>query len=408
MKNHTHTITLIALIGIVVIVVSSVTIFRYMEESLIEQHREQFIIDSTAKLDGLVNTLEERRFHLNAFTQLPTFKSLRFHQLSLNYAAIRDDLRHLELYFLELQHRQPDFLSVHYFNNEGTERFSVKNGIIQNQLGRIERFAPSGFAAKLQHGELRVTQSSNEEITSLTWWLPVYSSINHRLGTLSFTYSFKPIANALINLAQEGRSCSILSEKQGRLLLSSEEVGDDIKLRSGSWFVSRDLPLPGIDWQATLYAHKDEILKNVTTFRQVALYGLAPLISLLLVFLIIISIKRLEAERKIRHMAYYDELTGLVNRNHFEERLIQTITHTQQTGIHHALLYLDLDQFKVVNDTCGHLAGDHLLIQLGELLQKKTREHDTLARLGGDEFAVLLEDCPESNAVHIADADRHG
>jgi len=96
-------------------------------------------------------------------------------------------------------------------------------------------------------------------------------------------------------------------------------------------------------------------------------------------------------------------LTGLVNRREFEIRTEQAIETAQREGVQHALCYLDLDQFKVVNDTCGHIAGDELLKRLAGLLQARIRESDTLARLGGDEFGVLLEACPLNKAKEIAE-----
>lgn len=109
-----------------------------------------------------------------------------------------------------------------------------------------------------------------------------------------------------------------------------------------------------------------------------------------------------KAEATIRHMAFHDPLTGLFNRHHFEQRLSEALLDIREDRTGHALLYLDLDQFKVVNDTCGHVAGDELLKQLSMVLQSQMRESDVLARLGGDEFGVLLEYCPRERAEQIA------
>ena len=106
--------------------------------------------------------------------------------------------------------------------------------------------------------------------------------------------------------------------------------------------------------------------------------------------------------------ATHDALTGLANRREFEFRLEQVLyplAH-QQVG-RHALMFLDLDQFKLVNDTCGHAAGDELLRHICALLQSDLREGDTLARLGGDEFGILLENCPPAAAEKIAESLRH-
>lgn len=104
--------------------------------------------------------------------------------------------------------------------------------------------------------------------------------------------------------------------------------------------------------------------------------------------------------------ASHDALTGLYNRREFEQRLEAAID--RQAGsdkvVEHALMFLDLDQFKLVNDTSGHAAGDELLRQICTLLQKQLRDCDTLARLGGDEFGILLEHCPAIHAGQIAEA----
>ena len=104
--------------------------------------------------------------------------------------------------------------------------------------------------------------------------------------------------------------------------------------------------------------------------------------------------------------ASHDALTGLVNRREFERRLTELIETAKSKGREHAMLFMDLDGFKAVNDTCGHGAGDELLRQLTTVMLSGMRGSDTLARLGGDEFGVLLESCPVEQAVRIANAMR--
>lgn len=109
------------------------------------------------------------------------------------------------------------------------------------------------------------------------------------------------------------------------------------------------------------------------------------------------------AEATIRHLAYHDHLTGLVNRSEFERYLNVALDSAKSEASTHVLLYLDLDQFKVINDTCGHQAGDEMLSQLSMVLRKRIRGNDTLARLGGDEFGLLLGSCPLTQAKTIAE-----
>ncbi|MCX7088132.1 MAG: EAL domain-containing protein [Methylococcales bacterium] len=106
---------------------------------------------------------------------------------------------------------------------------------------------------------------------------------------------------------------------------------------------------------------------------------------------------RLLAE-KLSYQASHDSLTNLINRHEFDLRLERVTATAQGSDTEHALCYIDLDQFKIINDTCSHAAGDELLRQISAQLSKVIRRRDTLARLGGDEFAILMEHCPLEQA----------
>ncbi|MGQ7935419.1 EAL domain-containing protein [Paraburkholderia sp. D1E] len=112
-----------------------------------------------------------------------------------------------------------------------------------------------------------------------------------------------------------------------------------------------------------------------------------------------------EQRRLAKEMSYratHDALTGLLNRAEFETRLERMLTDAHETGSEHAMLYIDLDQFKVVNDTFGHIAGDQMLRQIAAQLGQCIRTSDTLGRLGGDEFGVILEQCDMEWANRVA------
>jgi diguanylate cyclase (GGDEF)-like protein/PAS domain S-box-containing protein len=111
-------------------------------------------------------------------------------------------------------------------------------------------------------------------------------------------------------------------------------------------------------------------------------------------------------KRALSWQASHDALTGLINRREFDSRLHRALLSAQRGSGACALLYIDLDQFKVVNDTCGHQAGDRLLRDVTGLLQTRVRASDTIARLGGDEFGVLLESCTLEQATRIAEGVR--
>jgi diguanylate cyclase (GGDEF)-like protein/PAS domain S-box-containing protein len=110
-------------------------------------------------------------------------------------------------------------------------------------------------------------------------------------------------------------------------------------------------------------------------------------------------------KRALSYQATHDALTGLINRREFDSRLQDAVAAARH-GNQHVLLYVDLDQFKVVNDTCGHPAGDRLLRDVTAILQGRVRTADIIARLGGDEFGVLLENCSLDQAQKIAESIR--
>jgi diguanylate cyclase (GGDEF)-like protein/PAS domain S-box-containing protein len=110
-----------------------------------------------------------------------------------------------------------------------------------------------------------------------------------------------------------------------------------------------------------------------------------------------------ELNRRLSYHASHDLLTGLVNRREFESRIERALKSAKARESSYALCYLDIDQFKIINDTCGHSAGDVLLGQVGALLKSKVRWRDTLARLGGDEFGILLESCSLDEALRTAE-----
>ena len=111
----------------------------------------------------------------------------------------------------------------------------------------------------------------------------------------------------------------------------------------------------------------------------------------------------LKLNEQISYQATHDPLTDLINRNEFDRRLKRVIQTARSNNSEHALCYLDLDQFKIVNDTCNHVAGDELLRQISKQFSQLIRQRDTLARLGGDEFAILMEHCSLKQAKRTAE-----
>jgi len=150
---------------------------------------------------------------------------------------------------------------------------------------------------------------------------------------------------------------------------------------------------------STIHERKDGSTYPVEVHLQLSTFESRPAFSA-----IILDITaRKQDEETIRFMAHHDPLTGLTNRYEFEHRAEQLLEHTKNSDTTHALLYIDLDQFKIINDTCGHMAGDAMLKKIAAVLSENTDKNDIFARLGGDEFGVLIEHTNLAEANVIAE-----
>lgn len=127
------------------------------------------------------------------------------------------------------------------------------------------------------------------------------------------------------------------------------------------------------------------------TTQHLLLYIVAAAFTLSIIISATVTARVARANQRIAHLANHDDLTGLHNRRSFEQHLTHTIDIAERSGNAHGLLYLDLDRFKIVNDTCGHHAGDQLLIKLTQMIQQRLRRGDVFARVGGDEFSIIAQ-----------------
>ena len=159
-----------------------------------------------------------------------------------------------------------------------------------------------------------------------------------------------------------------------------------------------------IDTQYSSLEDDHELIRNIaigdSTFEQKVIYNKETKLFRMYIWDIT---KLRNLTQKMTYQATHDALTNLINRREFERRLEQAAEETKFNNKNHSLCYMDLDQFKAVNDSCGHAAGDELLKQLSSKINLIIREADTFARLGGDEFGLLLISCPIEKAAIIAE-----
>ena len=251
------------------------------------------------------------------------------------------------------------------------EMASLAHGI----NGMLERLDETQHALQFEKERAQVTLTSIADavITSNINGFVLYMNIAaERLTGVESTYASGKSLQSLFHLMAEGKTTVIDSTW---LTDSSSSLTEAILSRSdGQEFVISKSASSLYDSSGMLFGTVT-VLHDVTTLRAMS--------------------------SQLSYQARYDELTGLINRYEFDRKAQAAINEAASGDQVHSLAYLDLDQFKVVNDTCGHMAGDVLLKELATNLKAKLRSSDTLARLGGDEFALLLMGCNLDKAQEI-------
>ncbi len=297
-------------------------------------------------------------------------------------AAVERALQSGEPYAIELDFIRPDG-GRGWLEGRG-EPVRDGSGSIVGLRGTVQDISEQkqlAMALEHQHELLRVTlQSIGDAVITtdssgqVTWLNPVAERMT---GWLTAQARGRPLAQVFHIVNEETREVSenpvAQCLAQGRTVALAHQTV--LLSRNGSEFGIEDSAAP---------------IRN----------DAGELLGVVLVFHDVSEQRRMSGEMSYR--ATHDTLTGLVNRAEFESRLEHLLRQSHEAQGEHALLYIDLDQFKLVNDACGHTVGDQLLQQVSKLLAATVRTRDTLARLGGDEFGILLEACTVDQAQRVA------
>ena len=241
----------------------------------------------------------------------------------------------------------------------------------------LERLDESQHALQFEKERAQVTLAgiADAVITSDTAGRVLYMNTTaERLTGVNISDAIGSTLQSLFHLMNGDKTASVGSE----WLIDAESNQDEVVLEraDGQEFIISKSASPLYDYQGALFGTVT-VLHDVTMLRTLS--------------------------NQISYQARHDSLTGLVNRYEFDNKTQAAIEDAATENRVHCIAYIDLDQFKLVNDTCGHAAGDQLLRQLAEHLKAKVRNADTLARLGGDEFGLLLMGCDLKKAQKIVD-----
>lgn len=294
------------------------------------------------------------------------------------YRAIRDKSPLNEEYRII----RPDH-STHYI------RISAK--IIVDTLGKPIRLIGAAWDVTSQR-KLAIELSEQHELMRVTL---------HSIGDAVITTDALGIVQWLNPVAERMTGWSAAEAKGQPSSLVFNVINEETRQRAPDPITAclRTFGIVGLDENTVLVARDGRefgIEDSAAPIRRAE----GDVLGAVLVFHDVSEQRRLS--REMRYRASHDPLTGLINRSEFDRRLQTVFEKSHSDGSSNSLLYIDLDQFKIVNDSCGHAVGDDLLKQVSKLLAGAIRSGDTLARLGGDEFGVILESCSVEMAQKIA------
>lgn len=292
-------------------------------------------------------------------------------------------------------------VNAHYLLNQGILNQGILNQVILGQGTALAPLDQPGF-----EGSIRDVSESKKAAEVL------YQEKNRLHVTLAsigdgvITTDTQGIVTYLNPVAESMSGWENIKATQKPLSQVLQLVNEDTR---------REVKLPLLEWikaekrgqlndAVTLIAQRAKREYTIEITGSPILDSKNRAIGYVLVFRNMTKLRALT--KQLTHQASHDALTGLINRSEFDNRVEAAVRSAQMEQKHHALCYVDLDQFKIVNDTCGHHAGDLLLKQITNTLQQYLRSADTLARLGGDEFGILLIGCDFEQAKQIAESVR--
>ena len=293
MSLQTRFILLYGLGSVFFLILVTLLVFTRMQAEMVEQLEQQFVTDARGKIEGLSRSLQQTKERFRAGASVPMFRAMRFHQLTMNQAALQDDIRQLELYFLDQQMNQEGLDVVRFIDTKGAELLRVEYSAVARKLKDLSVDAQVRAALQLEAEEIKVTASRvGNEIRELVWWVPVFVSKEVRLGVLVFHISFDAFRDRVLTIGMEGLKWVCVGEG-GVTVISSKHGGQCGKGDDGHWHADGNLGLPGLHWTATLHADPEVFLVDVHRLRWIVFALILPLVATLAFFMAVMTSRQI-------------------------------------------------------------------------------------------------------------------
>lgn len=257
-------------------------VFNRMSTVMELQLEEQFHRDAHSRVVSVNNVLNNITDRFQKISRLPMFKSMRFHQLTLNQAAFKNDVRQMELYLFESIKKSIDLTQVVYINNESREVFHVDKMGIQSNLSDRSQDRVISQMLKLDKDNFYITLNAvNDRTQSIVWWIPVYVSADKIDGVMGFSVSYSYILNLVSELGVSAYEDVCLNNAEGVVLVSSGNKNQCNSNDDKLWKESENINLPGLSWTLALTTNPEVFLDEVKEIRLFVFGVIFPLVTII-------------------------------------------------------------------------------------------------------------------------------
>lgn len=249
-----------------------------MESEMEKQLKQQFKLDALNRITGINHTFDELVKNFQAAAKLPMFRSMRFHQLTLNRSAYKNDVRQLELYFLEWIQQDKELSQISYFNTKGLETLRVERKGIKQNLTDMSHDEMMNDILKLNSGESRITLSRRgNKVEKITWWIPVFIGNNKHYGILGFSISYQYIMDTINELAKSDAEYVCLDDMMRIAVIKNNQCGQQ---NADSWQFTGKLSLANLPWWITLSVNPETFQTEVRYLRFLIFFVIFPIVAI--------------------------------------------------------------------------------------------------------------------------------
>ena len=261
-------------------------VFSRMETVMIKQLQQQFYLNAEKKISSLNDAIQGLENSYRSISSIPMFRSMRYHQLTLNEAALRNDIRQLELFLLRFQQQHEEINRIRFLTEKGQEAILIKGKMIIRKLANMGQDAQVKKALTNSAKDIHVSiVQKDAQISDIVWWIPINISSDVDVGVMEVSVSFSYLDNLIRNLEDES-TWICLRDKRQHLVNTGGSISRCSDTRLKSWESSYDLYLPGYEWTIQLMVDPQAYLGEVNNLRFL-IYGIVFPAVAIVVFTVI-------------------------------------------------------------------------------------------------------------------------